>query len=102
MVNMKRVIEIDEKDLGILKKTAMSVDDMFNTLQGRIYCAVAGSKDLQDIDVKEKDPRYWFNYYEENGFGEHRVVGFRCSICNKIIPIGGLEYCPHCGVPMKI
>ena len=96
---MRRVIEIDADDMDALKSTVMTVDEMYNTLQGRIYCAVAGSKDIQVIDVREY-PGEWKEHKEENCFGEFRNVGFKCSKCGKIVTTSGYRYCPHCGARM--
>lgn len=34
-------INIEENDIKNISETVMTVDEMYNTLQGRIYCAIA-------------------------------------------------------------
>ena len=34
-------INIEETDIKNICETVMTVDEMYNTLQGRIYCAIA-------------------------------------------------------------
>ena len=89
---MRRVIEIDADDMDAIKSTVMTVGEMCNTLQGRIYSAVAGSKDIQVIDVREF-PGYWKVNTDEHAFD------YRCSKCGDISTFK-FNYCPHCGVRM--
>ena len=41
---MKILIEVDEQDYKKLQRTEMTIDDMFNTTQGRIYGAVVNGE----------------------------------------------------------
>ena len=93
---MRRVIEIDADDMDAIKSTVMSVDEMCNTLQGRIYSAVAGSKDIQVIDVREQ-PGHW-KKQSEMGFGGPCLC--LCSQCGGAVYNKNYHYCPHCGVRM--
>lgn len=88
---MRRVIEIDADDMDALKATVMSVGEMCNTLQGRIYSAVAGSKDIQVIDVNES-PGHWSRH------GEPFL--YKCSKCNTVVTTNSYKYCPYCGTRM--
>ena len=93
---MRRVIEIDADDMDAIKSTVMTVGEMCNTLQGRIYSAVAGSKDIQVIDVRE-DPGYW-KTQQELSFEEPAI--YVCSKCGLPAYTKSYHYCPHCGVRM--
>lgn len=88
---MKRIIEIDREDLDSLRSTSMTINEMYNTLKGRVYCAVAGSKDLQDIDINES-PGHWSRH------GEPFL--YKCSKCNTVVTTNSYKYCPYCGVRM--
>lgn len=51
---MRRIqIEISEEDYMKLKKYVMTIDDMYNTLQGRIYTAIVHGGRVQE--KKEND-----------------------------------------------
>lgn len=51
---MRRIqIEISEEDYIKLKKYVMTIDDMYNTLQGRIYTAIVHGGRVQE--EKEND-----------------------------------------------
>lgn len=39
---MQIVIDISEKDFKAVQKTVFTIDEMYETLNGRVYCAVAG------------------------------------------------------------
>ena len=93
---MRRIIEIDADDLDAVKGTVMTIDEMYNTLQGRIYSAVAGSKDIQVIDVRE-DLEYW-KTQQELSFEEPAI--YLCSRCGSPSYTKSYHYCPHCGVRM--
>lgn len=41
---MKILIEVDEQDYKKLQRTEMTIEDMFNTTQGRIYGAVVSGE----------------------------------------------------------
>ncbi len=38
---MKLIIEISYNDFKEICNTLMTIDDMYNTLNGRLYCAIA-------------------------------------------------------------
>ena len=48
---MRILIDIDESDYKELCQTVMSIDEMENTTQGRVYSAIVKGR-RQEVDVK--------------------------------------------------
>lgn len=55
---MRILIDIDESDYKELCQTVMSIDEMDNTTQGRVYCAIVrgGMRNNEKFQNMEFDP----------------------------------------------
>ena len=54
---MYLTIHISDEDVEVIRRTSLTIDEMDNTLMGRVYCAIADAAEK----VKPVDKNVYFN-----------------------------------------
>ena len=93
---MKLIVDIEDRDLKVLKRKVMTIEDMENTLEGRVASSIVHAALYtpyeENFTVRKG---VWLKIFDK----KDNWIGTKCSECNTATT-REWDYCPYCGARM--